>query len=406
MFAGFKTITGEKSGSQVRRSALVLLVAFSVAVLVGLIFFNRTTISAQARAVVVLPSLMDTPVLAPAVAGLTGEPVLEDEIVVGVPTVVARPAGEGPWPALVFGNGAVPPGRREPDVRRLAQGLARAGYVVYVPDVSGLRDGEITGRTVAETVDVARAAAESPDTRDGLIGFVGVSVGASLVLLAAQDPELADRISGVSVVAPYADLKEVLRLATTGTYRGDGKSFRYATPDYLRLVAARSLVSLLPPGEDRESLLKLIPEIDHYYPSSEDSEDPLIALPAFGIVNSGNLRPETERVLDLLTNQDPERFDALYAALPSRMRAEIERLSPAAEAKRLRAPVEIASAPRDVYFPLAEQRELARNAPENLVRVTVTAALSHANLEPSFNDTRALLRLNGFVVRSLRETRQ
>lgn len=396
--------TKERASPDSRVRHLPLLALLAVAVTLAVVYWD--SIGAQARAVIVLSTVLETPVLTSAVEGVTGEPRFENRKVAGVPTLVARPAGEGPWPALVFGNGAVPPGRREPDVRRLAQGLARAGYVVYVPDVSGLRDGEITGRTVAETVDVARAAAENSDTRDGIIGFVGVSVGASLVLLAAQDTELADRISGVSVVAPYADLKEVLRLATTGTYQDDGKSFQYAAPDYLRLVTARSLVSLLPPGEDRESLLTLIPEMDHYYPSSEDSEDPLAALPAFGIVNSGNLRPETERVLDLLTNQDPERFDALYAALPSRMRAEIGRLSPAAEAKRLRAPVEIASAPRDIYFPLAEQRELARNAPENLARVTVTAALSHANLEPSFNDTRALLRLNGFVVRSLRETRQ
>lgn len=402
MRAVYGTKERASPGSRVRYLSLLALLA--VAVTLAVVYWDL--IGAQARTVIVLSSVLETPVLASAAEGVTGEPRVENRRVAGVPTLVARPAGEGPWPVLVFGNGAVPPGRREPDVVRLARGLARAGYVVYVPDVSGLRDGEITGRTVAETVDVARAAAESPDTRDGRIGFVGVSVGASLVLLAAQDPELAGRTSVVSVVAPYADLKEVLRLATTGTYRDDGKSFQYATPDYLRLVTARSLVSLLPPGEDRESLLALVPKIEYYYPSSEDSEDPLVALPAFGIVNSDNLRPETKRVLDLLANQDPERFDALYAALPSRMRLEVERLSPVTEAKRLRAPVEIASAPRDVYFPLAEQRKLARNSPEDLARVTVTAALSHANPQPSLEDTRALLRLNGFVVRSLREARQ
>ena len=49
-----------------------------------------------------------------------------------------------PRPAWVFVNGAHPLRRREPVVWRLAQGLARAGYVVGVPDIPGLGDGTIT----------------------------------------------------------------------------------------------------------------------------------------------------------------------------------------------------------------------------------------------------------------------
>ncbi|MFH4247379.1 hypothetical protein WAI89_21735, partial [Acinetobacter baumannii] len=75
---------------------------------------------------VVLSAVLRPPVLWPAAAALTPEPAVSDREVAGVPTLVARPEGEGP--ALVFVNGAVPPGRHEPNVQRLARGLARAGY--------------------------------------------------------------------------------------------------------------------------------------------------------------------------------------------------------------------------------------------------------------------------------------
>jgi hypothetical protein len=67
------------------------------------------------------------------------------------------------------------------------------------------------------------------------------------------------------------------------------------------------------------------------------------------------------------------------------------------------APVELASGLRDKYFPISESYALARVAPD--LRVTVTAALDHAELSFSPQDIPAFLRMDGFVVRSLREAR-
>src|SRR5919107_1786207 len=51
-------------------------------------------IDAQARAVVVLSSVLETPVLTPVVEALTSEPRVEDTILAGSPTLIARPGGE------------------------------------------------------------------------------------------------------------------------------------------------------------------------------------------------------------------------------------------------------------------------------------------------------------------------
>src|SRR5918998_66413 len=152
---------------------LLLAVLLSTAVL--LVALTWSWIDAQARTVVVLSSVLETPTLTPVVESVTDEPRLEDTSVAGNPAFVLKPRGEGPWPAIFFVNGVVTQGRELPEVRRLAEGLARAGYLVVVADLPGLRRGEIRPETVRETLEVAREIAERPDARGGGGGVGGGS---------------------------------------------------------------------------------------------------------------------------------------------------------------------------------------------------------------------------------------
>lgn len=210
---------------------------------VALVAVYRSWIDAQIRAVVVLSSVLETPVLTPVVGGVTGEPRFEDAFVAGNLALVVKPEGEGPWPALFFVNGAVREGRKLPD--------------------------------------------------------------------------------------PLAALRD------------------------------RSL---------------------------------------------DDLGPEARSVVELLTNQEEERFDELYVALPGGVRADLGELSPLAKKGRIDAPVELTSGPRDKYFPISESYALDPTAPD--LRVTVTDALDHTELSFSLREIPAFLRMDGFVVRSLRETRR
>src|SRR5918997_2221160 len=119
----------------------LLAALLSIAVL--LVASKWSWIDAQVRTVAVLSSVLETPALAPVVEGATDEPRFVETSVAGNPAFVVRPRGEGPWPALFFVNGVVAEGRKLPEERRLAEGLARAGYLVVVPDLPGLRWGEI-----------------------------------------------------------------------------------------------------------------------------------------------------------------------------------------------------------------------------------------------------------------------
>ena len=379
------------SDRRLRRAFYLVLLT----VLIGLLVSYWSWVDAQARAVVVISSVLDAPVLTPAAEAVSGEPGFEDVPVAGNPTLVARPAGEGPWPAIFLVNGTVREGRKLPEVRNLAEGFARAGYLVVVPDLPGLTEGEITPETASETVEVAREVSARSDVEDGKVALVGVSTGATLALLAAERASLEGRVSIVAGIAPYSDIRTVVNIATTGHYRrSDGELIRYEADSFLPYVIAHSLVAALPPGEDRRTLSGELASIDREDP------DPLDGLRSRG---TEDLEAEAASVIRLLANEDPECFEDLYGELPEGVRADLRQLSPLAGKGRIHVPVELATGPHDKYFPPSQSYGLQRIAPER--RVTVTGALDHAKLEASLGDIPAFATFDAFVVRSLRTAR-
>jgi pimeloyl-ACP methyl ester carboxylesterase len=274
-------------------------------------------------------------------------------------------------------NGATRRGRHHPKVQRLAQGLARSGFLVVVPDLPGLRLGAITPATRAATIRAARATADRDDVRDGEIALNGVSVGATLALLAAESPALEGRVTIVGGQAPWVDLEKAIRLALTGEYDGEP----YEIDPYVRLAMARSLAAWV--GSPLLERLEAVDDNDPQPLAGLRGDDPLVPF---------------------LQNRSPARFDELYARLPEQAKANIRLFSPIHDAERLDMPVELATAPHDKYFPPGESHALARAAPN--VNVTVTSTLDHAVPKLSLGDIGDLGAFDAFMVRYLRTAAQ
>jgi pimeloyl-ACP methyl ester carboxylesterase len=341
------------------------------------------------RALILVAIVLDLRRLGRLVRALTAEPRVESIAVRGVAVEVVRPGGEGPWPAWVFINGAHPQRRREPVVTRLSRGLARAGFIVFVPDLPGLGEGTITNHTLESAQLVAAAAAAHPDVRRGRVALIGASTGAGLALLTAAHEGLADRVSVVAAVAPFADLERMICLATTRSYSEDGRFTPYAVTPLHRRVVARSVAATISNPAERERLLTALAASE-----ADEQSDPIDQLP-------GDLEsPEGRVVLALLRNDDPERFAVAYGDLAPEVRDRLALLSPLRACARVTAPVEIVVPPRDEYFPLGEARALAAALPR--AHLTVTATLEHTRPGASLKHIRSLLRFDRFVVRGLR----
>ncbi len=255
-------------------------------------------------------------VLTTAVRG-GGEPCLCTQMG-GVDALVARPRS-GAGPVIVYANAATPRGVDEPAVAHLLGALASAGFVAVAPELPCVRRGEVTPETIEALVAVAGASGRR-------VGLIGVSTGAGLVILAAADPRIVDRVTAVTAIAPFASLRAILRLATTGHY-GDRP---FAAEPLVSVAAARSLAASAP-------------------------DDPAVSA--------------------LLANDDPARFDALFAELAPTTRVLVDELSPLTRIADVRAPVELLSAADDCFFPPDESRALAAAGRD--VRLTVTPALEH-----------------------------
>lgn len=268
-------------------------------------------------------------------ATFRGDPrACERERIAGVDALVARPR-LGSGPVVVYANAATPLGVELPEVGRFLSGLAGVGFVAVAPELPRVREGEVTPGTIASLVAVARAAGPR-------IALIGASTGAGLAILAAGDPRLADRVTAVAAVGPFASLRNVLEIATAGFY-GDRP---HPAEPLLARAAARSLAASAP-------------------------GDPAVA--------------------QLLANRDPRRFGELYEALEPGTRALVWDLSPLARIGDVLAPVELASSPSDPFFPVDESLALAEAGRD--VRLTVSGALLHVKprLRPGLVPILALL---------------
>jgi len=292
----------------------------------------------------------------------------------------------GPWPAVLFVNGAHPLRRREAIVQRLSRGLARAGYVVFVPDLPGLGEGEISMRTLDSLVEVTSEVLELRDVRKMKVALVGASTGASLALIVAARPALAERVSVVVAVAPYGDLEKIVCLVTTGFYEENGGFVPYAVTPLARRIIARSLIAALDPAVRAE----LLSELDR----TEGDVDPRIWLDRRGALDT-----ETGTVIALLANRDPSQYRPLCQELPPEISSILRRLSPVTSAGDVRAPVEILVPPSDVYFPPAEASALAAAVPT--ARLTVTTTLDHTRPRLSLAQPGEFVRFLRSVMRSL-----
>jgi len=345
---------------------------------------------AARRTFVVLAEVLDVPVVASGVRAVTRRPRRESIEIGDVPAELVIPAGRGPWPACVFVTGAHPLRRRERVVHRLAEGLGRAGFLVLVPDLPGLGEGEVSEQTLERAIRVAHWTVRREDVNDGQVLLCGASVGAGLALVVAAQPELTGSIAVVSAVCPFANLEKIVCLATTRRYGDDGKLDAYDAAILLRRVVARSLLATLPEGSERAALLAHAGDVLH------DEEDPIEPLRA---VDLERLEPDARAIVRLLTNLDSDRFGELYDALPADARALSGRLSPLPRAASVRARVELIVPPLDPYFPPGEIETLAAAFPAS--RLTVSGMLDHTRPGLSLARVGQLARFTGFVLRSL-----
>ena len=278
-----------------------------------------------------------------------------------------------PRAALLLIPGVTPEGRDDPRLVAFAGALARHGFLVFAPELPGLRALRV-GR---DDPDAVAAAGEALASCYGpgvppRFAVAAISYAVAPVVIAATTPPGADRIALIIGIGGYHDVVAAITYFTTGYYRpGPGQPWRSGNPAPIaKWVFVLASAPRVPEVRDRA----LLDEIAHARLADPEADvRPLEA----GLGGGGRA------MIALVRNADPERVPELVAALPKSVRREIEYLDLSRRQLRdLRAKLLLIHGRDDPLIPATESLALASAVPPGHTDVFVVGNLSHVEIRP------------------------
>lgn len=298
---------------------VVLLVVLLVVYLVGLLLLPP--VQTASRTLALVPELIGLPVRP--LSLVTPEP---QRITTSYATPADRldvylPAGthaDGSLPAVVLVLGVHPEPIDHPDIVRVASAISRLGVVVGVPESTALGETRITPEEPARLVDAALVLAAMREVDSGRIGLAGFSAGASLALIAAADPRLAEELRFVSNFGGYADAAVLLVDVATRTMELDGQVLPWPADARVRGDVLNIFLEALEPAEDRERLRAVLELV------VAAAEPPRGPQPAIEARFSGDALVGYR----LFTADDRASAEAALGGASERLRAQLRAISP------------------------------------------------------------------------------
>ncbi len=273
-------------------------------------------------------------------------------------------------PGLVLVNGVVPEGRAYQPMIDFARALARAGFVVLVPDALDHVNYRVLPEDIGALVRGFQVLSGQPSVDPSRVGFVGFSMGGSLAIVAAADPAIAADAALVAAVGAYDSLEAMLRAVTTQTVQTDDGFQPYQPDAYVWLVTRNTLLTRLPRAADRDAMFRLF---------SQNTPDPDPQELAAGRARA--LGPQAQRVYALLTNRNPAAVTRLAARVRAALPGALESISPRNHLHGLQAPLALLHDRGDRYVPAQEsQRIYQRLGGEPRARLALLDVIQHAQL--------------------------
>jgi dienelactone hydrolase len=345
-----------------RRLAAVLLVLV-LAVVMAVTFVPP--VRTAATTLLLVPELLDLPVRP--LSALSARPTRETTTYADPPDRldIYLPAGarrDGSRPAVVLQLGIHPQPLDHPDVVAVADAFARIGLVVGVPDSTALRDTRVEPEEPDRLARAVEVVAARPEVDPARVGLAGFSAGASLSLVAAAEPSIADRLRFVSAFGAYADARLLLVDVATRTAVRDGATIAWPVEPRIRGDILTLLLAAL--GDDAAAAdLRVALEPAVLAETPPTGPDPAVearftgdALAAYRLFTAAD-RTAAER--------------ALVDASPTLLER-LEAISPVAVADAIRAPVYLLHGEPDRSIPVTHAWVLRDVLPAGTVRKMTT----------------------------------
>jgi acetyl esterase/lipase len=258
--------------------------------------------------------------------------------------------------ALVLVPGAAVLGRDEPRLQALARTLARAGFVVLVPELPEVRRLALSRHDADRVASAVRQLRQWQPGRPLGIAAVSYAVAPAVIAALETNPQFIVGIGG------YHDSEAAIRFVTTGAFRppGDPRQHVVAPNRYGRWAFLLANAGRLEDPNDTAALQTIA---TMRFRDSDADIGPVAA----------RLGPDGKAVLALVENRDPDAVTRLVGALPERVRREIDGLNLALyDLSKLHCHLILVHGRTDPLVPYSESLALAAaasNAPVSLFLV-------------------------------------
>lgn len=273
-----------------------------------------------------------------------------------------RPGWGDRHPALMMVNGATVLGNDDPETTRLAEALARAGYLVMLPEFPFIREGNLEPRAPA-IMGAAFARLRSLQEASGMpVGAFGFSVGGGMLLAAAGRYEAFANAAYVGALGAYYDLDTYLASVIARTQMRAGAPAAWDPAPEVRLRLPLAAASAISDSRDRALLEEELRAND-----GRTATDP-----------PPDMGTEAGSLWRALGAPDYDLALARLRGLPPTLRQLFDDLSPRTNWAAIRAPVFWLHDVGDRFEPVSEAETAALNAHAGPTRFQRTALLSHA----------------------------
>lgn len=272
------------------------------------------------------------------------------------------PGSGGTHAAMLIVNGASQLGNDDPETRRISEALARAGYLVMLPELAFLKEARLE-RDAPTKVDAAFAAMIArPDVDQTRVGAFGFSVGGGVLFAAAAQDRALARARYLGALGAYFDVQTYLASVVSGSQLRAGQLQPWVPDPEARLKLPLGAAQALSDVRDRDVVVSAI----------RASGGPLSAEPPAG------LGAEARALWSALAATRYDEAQARLAGLPPSLRDTFAALSPATGWSRIRAPVYWLHDEGDRFEPVGEAERALATRRDGKTRLQLTRLLSHA----------------------------
>ncbi len=265
-------------------------------------------------------------------------------------------------PAMLLVNGATPLGNDDPETRRIAEALARAGYLIMLPQFDFLTGARLEPAAPARVEAAFAALLARPDADPGHAGAFGFSVGGGVMLAAAGRPGAAlSHARYLGALGAFFDIDTYLASVVSGHQKRAGRLEAWTPDPEARLKLPRGAAEALADATDRQRLVAAI-----------DASGGAIGDPPAG------LGADARALWSALAAPDYDSALARLEALPPSLRATFDALSPSRSWSSVAAPVFWLHDEGDRFEPIAEAEAAAATPRGGETELYETHLLSHA----------------------------